>query len=222
MQYLSSIFTPAKRARQAGFTVLELMVATTIFAIILLVLTAGVMSFSRDYFASITRGNTQTVARSIIDDITKTIQFGQTVPTIVNQGKTTILCLDNVEYLFATGYQVSDANDLPKHQSKYGLIKRLAPAGCPITPNMDITKNSFTLNTATDHELLGKHMRISELLAPAVGSNTYTVTVRVANGDDDLFSGTPAWASIVCKDGSGSQFCAIADLTTTVQQRITK
>jgi hypothetical protein len=68
-------------------------------------------------------------------------------------------------------------------------------------------------------------MRISKLEVLQLGNNTYTVNIRVAYGDDDLFGITgpnPVWGTIVCKDGAGSQFCAVSDLSTTVQQRITK
>ncbi|CAN5386864.1 hypothetical protein BH09PAT4_BH09PAT4_08310 [soil metagenome] len=208
--------------RQAGFTVLELMVATTVFAVVLLVLTAGVLSFSKSYFSSTTRGNTQVVARALIDDIAKTIQFGQSVPTTNSTGNTKVLCLDNVQYLYATGFQVSAATNIPQHQSKYGVIKRVSTTGCPAPA--DIT-GGFAFNSTTDKELLAKHMRISKLDVLQLGNNTYTVNIRVAYGDDDLFGitgPTPVWATIVCKDGAGSQFCAVSDLSTTVQQRITK
>lgn len=222
MRNLSLKARSVAKGSSAGFTVLELMVATTVFAIVLLVLTAGVLSFSRDYFASTTRGNTQVVARALIDDIAKTIQFGQSIPATNASGNTKVLCLDNVQYLYATGYQVAAATNLPKHQSKYGMIKRVSASGCPAPA--DIT-GGFAFNASTDKELLSKNMRISKLDVLALGNNTYTVNVRVAYGDDDLFGITgppPAWSTIVCKSGAGSQFCAVSDLSTTVQQRITK
>lgn len=211
----------AKPSNQAGFTVLELMVATTIFAIVLLVLTVGVLSFSRDYFSSVTRSDTQTVARAISDDISKTLQFSGGSPTIGSSGKTASWCIDNVQYLYATGYEVSDAANLAKHQSKYGLIKRVSTSGCGTVS--DLT-GAYVFNGATDKELLGKNMRISALNIQKV-NDAYNVHVRVAYGDDDLLgvtATTSAWDTISCKSNTGSQFCAVSDLATTVQQRITR
>lgn len=211
--------------RQAGFTVLELMVATAVFTIVLLVLTAGVLHFSKDYFSSITRSNTQVVARSIIDDISKAIRFGQTAATITTvSARTKQLCIDNVQYLYATGYEVASTSNLPQHQSKYGLVKRITAPGCPSPP--DITSGGFSITGGTnDHELLTKHMRVSDLQVQSLGNNTYRIRVRVAYGDDDLLgvSGAPAnWATISCRSGASSQFCAVSDLSTVVQQRVTR
>lgn len=203
---------------QAGFTVLELMVATSIFAIVLLVLTVGVMSFSRDYFSSINRSSTQTVARSIIDDIAHTIQFSGSTLTENVVGNTHAWCFDNVQYLAATGYQVTPTSDLANFKNTYGLIKRVA-SGCG---NVDVTNNgSYTFDQNTDKELLAKNMRISLLQISKVG-NAYTIHVRVATGDTELFNniGPPDWSQMACKSQSGSQFCAVSDLSTTVEQRI--
>ena len=212
------------RAKQAGFTVLELMVATTIFAIVLMVLTVGVLSFSRDYFSSVTRSNTQTVARAIMDDIAKTIQFGQTVPQSGVSGGTQVLCIDNVEYLYTIGTQVSTVVDSAKHQGKYGLVKRVPASACGSSAP-DITSGAAFFNSSTDKELLAKNMRLSDLSVTPAGTDTFTIRVRVAYGDDDLLGVTPTtsvWNTLSCKSGSGSQFCAVSDLSTTVQQRIIK
>ena len=214
------IFSRKHRAddRQAGFTVLELMVATTIFAIVLLVLTVGVLSFSRDYFSSVNRSNTQTVARAIIDDIAKTIQFSSASLTTGDQGSTSARCIDNVQYLYAPGYEVSDTTDLSNHKSKYGLIKRVSSNGCG---GVDLV-SGYTFNATEDKELLGKNMRISALSVTPTGDNVFTIRVRVAYGDDDLFANlNPSdWSKMACRGGVGSQFCAVSDLSTTVQQRI--
>ena len=201
---------------QAGFTVLELMVATTIFAIVLLVLTVGVLSFSRDYFSSVTRSNTQTAARGIIDDVARSIQFAGSASPGPTVGNTKSWCIDSVQYLYTIGYEVSDVTDLAKHRSKYGLIKKVGGGGCG---GVDIT-SSYSL-TAQDKELLAKNMRLSDLDIQK-SNNTYTIRVRVAYGDDDVLGVTSStvWNTIACKSGAGSQFCAISDLTTTVEQRI--
>jgi prepilin-type N-terminal cleavage/methylation domain-containing protein len=200
---------------QSGFTVLELMVATTIFAIVLLVLTVGVLSFSRDYFSSVTRSNTQTVGRNIIDDITRTIQFSSAGLTENDTGNTHAWCFDNVQYLAAAGYEVGASFDATTHKSKYGLIKRVS-AGCG---GVDITSATYAFNSATDKELLSKNMRIS-LLSIAKPGDVYNIQVRIAYGDDDVFASIADMTKLACKSQAGSQFCAVSDLSTTVQQRI--
>jgi hypothetical protein len=194
------------------------MVATTVFAIVLLVLTVGVLSFSRDYFASVNRSNTQTVARAIIDDIAKTIQFSSASLTTGDQGATSARCIDNVQYLYAPGYEVSDTANLSTHKSKYGLIKRVSSSACG---GVDLI-SGYAFSASQDKELLGKNMRISALSITSTGDHVFTIRVRVAFGDDDLFTNLDPtdWSKMKCRSGAGSQFCAVSDLSTTVQQRI--
>jgi hypothetical protein len=47
----------------------------------------------------------------------------------------------------------------------------------------------------------------------------YSIDVRVVYGDDDLLI-NPTATNATCKVGSGSQFCAVSELSTVVQQRI--
>lgn len=218
--------TDRKLARSTGFTVLELMVATSIFAVVLLVLTAGVLSFSRDYFASVTRSNTQAVARAILDDVAHSIQFAQTAPTsFATTGGTAATCIDNVMYSYAVGVQVSAASG-PNHQNKYGMVKRIPAVSC--SAPADITDPTYVFNKDQEQELLGKNMRISVFSIDPLGNDTFTIHVRVAYGEDDLFGipstfgsvATDDWGTLACKSGSGSQFCAVSDLSTTVQRRI--
>jgi hypothetical protein len=192
------------------------MVATTTFAVILLVLTVGVLSFSRDYFSSVTRSNTQTVTRSIIDDVAHSLQFSGT--DLGSDPTTTkAWCVGNVQYLYATGYEVANVAsvDTANHKNKYGLIKRVSTGSC----DADITTSSFSFNPATDKELLAKNMRISQFSIVKSG-DAYAIHIRVAYGDDDMFISLADMSKLTCKSQAGSQFCATSDLTTTVQQRI--
>src|SRR3990172_9120101 len=58
-----------------GFTIVELMIATTIFSVILLIVTFGMLQIGRTYYKGITLTKTQNAARSIIDTISQDIQF---------------------------------------------------------------------------------------------------------------------------------------------------
>ncbi len=208
----------------SGFTILELMVATTIFAVILLVLTAGVLSFTRDYFASVTRTKTQTVARAVVDDITRAIQFSGVEPVLDRDanGNIKAICIGNVAYYSATGTELSKINNAAKHQNVYGLVKRLSTSAIsctPPTPNIA----GFAFNAATDQEMLARNIRVSDLDIHSIGQGEYVIRLRLAYGDDDLFgiTGAPAsWADIRCNPNAGSQYCAVSDLTTTAQRRI--
>ncbi|HPG37411.1 MAG TPA: prepilin-type N-terminal cleavage/methylation domain-containing protein [Candidatus Saccharibacteria bacterium] len=64
------------RRQQSGFTIVEMMIATAIFSIILLIITAGVMAFSRQYMRGQTASNLQFTARQVTAQMGQDIQFG--------------------------------------------------------------------------------------------------------------------------------------------------
>lgn len=195
---------PDLRRNSRGFTILELMVATLIFAVILLVITAGVIRFTTQYFKGVTSTKTQAAARTIIDDISRQIQYGKNVNPNLTAGGVKGLCIDNVLYSYQIGAQVDNG--------KHAITKYSGTSCNSATPNMNL-----------GNELLGSHMRLAALDVTQVDAQTYTVHVHVLYGDNDLLvPASAAWNDKHCASVTGSQFCASSDLTTTVQQRVDK
>lgn len=221
------------RRRQAGFTIMELMVATTIFSIVLLVITVGVMHFSHDYYKGITSNSTQAVARAVINDVAQNIQFGRTVTTgLGDDSGPTGFCIDNTLYSYTIGDEVAPTDNPAQHQARFGLIKSVGGSSCAGSTPLNVADPSTTL-TSSDSDLLGDNMRLAALDVTSGDNNTYVVHVRVLYGDDDLLLDTDSgkllseesydWSNpsaVTCASTAGSQFCAVSDLTTTVQQRL--
>jgi hypothetical protein len=65
-------------------------------------------------------------------------------------------------------------------------------------------------------------MRLGDLTINPLGGGAYTVHVRVIYGDSDVLTSPNGsdWSNVTCQGGAGSQFCAVSDLTTTVQTRL--
>jgi len=209
-----------KQSAASGFTILELMIAASVFAVILLVVAGGVISFTNDYYKGITSSKTQDVTRSIIDTLTQSIQFGKSVSTgLSGPGGAQGICIDNTLYSYVIGQQVTDTSPNGAiHQAYHGLIADSGGCGAPSVPNSNAALAS------TRRELLGQHMRLSALSVSSAGT-LYTIHVRVIYGDDDLLvptvGGGTNWANELCGGSiTGSQFCAVSDLTTTVKQRL--
>jgi prepilin-type N-terminal cleavage/methylation domain-containing protein len=212
------------RKNQAGFTIFELMIATSIFAVVLVVLAAGVVSFSKSYYKGINTSKTQQVARSIVSDIGQNIQFGRIVTVKpAGPGGSQGLCVDNTLYSWRVGFQLAGDSDSAQHHTRFGLVKTIGTDCSAIAPQNVTSLSSLGQN---EHELLGDHMRLGDLTVTAGTNHTYTISVKVIYGDDDVLappvSGTTDWSKISCVDGDGSQFCATSQLTTTVEQRITE
>lgn len=210
-----------KSGGASGFTIVELMIATMVFSIVLLVIAVGVLRFTNAYFKGINSSKTQAAARAVMSQVAQSIQFSKVVTPLARSGNTDGICVDNTLYSFVVGQQVTDvAPNGAKHQGYHGLVVS-NPGSCSvgITPNVPA---SSALPSGS-RELLGQHMRLGALDVSPAGK-LYKIHVRVIYGDDDLL--TPAvsagtdWANEVCSGATGEQFCAVSDLTTTVEQRL--
>lgn len=206
-----------KPTNQKGFTIMELMIATIVFGVVLLTITVAIMQFTRVYYKGITESTTQDTTRTIIDQIAQGIQFsGGTVTTTATNptaGGSYAFCVGNTQYSFTTGYQMEDGPTA--NQTYHALVSRVV-AGCTAaSPAQNVRSASVT-----GRELLAPHMRIARLQVTNVKDNIYKVSLRVVYGDDDVLN-NPRAANASCKTISiGGQFCAVTDITTTVVKRV--
>lgn len=227
---------------QAGFTIVELMIATMVFSVVIFIITAGVLTFTHSYYRGVTSSTTQNTARGIMDAISQAIQFSG--KTVVETNLTTdptadpyngFFCAGDYVYMFSLGKQLPDS----PIRGDWGLYRATKPVAD--------TCAALGGPTSDGTELLGPHMRVANIsVAPAsgspAGSRLYTVSIRLAYGDSDLLC-SPAingtlkggcqkgaisydpddiWyaSDMTCKSQTGSQFCAVSALSTTVFQRV--
>lgn len=203
-----------------GFTVIELMIATAVFAVVLVVVTAGILQVSRLYYKGVNQANTQSVVRSITDVIAQTIQFGGGTVTPTSGGAATptapkVLCIGNQRFTYDLGWQVVDsAPNASKHQAYHGLVQDNF-SGCSAT-----TAQTITAQTILGRELLSPNMRLSKLNVIDLGSNLYRIEVRVIYADDDLLKAANDPLTTCINETAGTQFCSISELSTVVTKRV--
>lgn len=213
---------------QTGFTIVELMIATLVFSIILIVITTGVMQFTKSYYQGINSTNTQNVTRSAIDKLSQAIQFtGSNVQVGAN-----VVCIGDQKYSYRIGKKLSTT--VTADTAQQVLYQKPMGATC--------TTTDFT---AGGKELMGKNMRlaafsVTNLAAP--NNNLWSINMRVAYGDLDLLcspsiapaspggckatsaslTGAQAAAApnMICRPTNGSQFCSVSALNTTVVKRM--
>lgn len=221
---------------EAAFTIVELMIATLIFSVILVIITTGIIHFTTDYYKGINTSATQTAARNIAAIIAQNLQYGggkdDYKPNTAG-GNNRYICIGSVRMDYNLGNQLTKGapgND-------YGVVITADNCGHGYTG-------------ATTKEYLGPNMRVTNLDVTQISgaSNLYKISVGVAYGDIDLLcarsraSGTAGscsststtsslnWgladatygtegASVTCKSGKGSQFCAVSHLNTQVVSR---
>jgi len=210
---------------QKGFTVVELLIATAIFSVVLLIVTFGIIQITRVYYKGITETNTQSAARTIVDDISQSIQFGGTGNIQATSGSTPGtsygFCIGNQLFSYVLGYQVVDSPNSSLKQGYHGLVlSAAASCGGPSSP---VANLRTTANIPNSRELIGKNMRLSKLsVQPVAGtSNLWNITVKIMYGDDDVFTTVPTNPAAACKNiVQGTQFCAISELNTIVEKRV--
>lgn len=227
---------------QRAFTIVELMIATMVFSVILLLVTTGVIQIGSAYYKGALQSRTQETARNIIDEISRGIQFsGDRV--VINTGYDVAanpypqpggrygLCVGGTAYSYIIDRQLRDPNGPPgtTDQRPYMLMSYRPTEGCSTYPTgADVGSNPIyapaSVNTQYPNaykELLGIGMRLTALQIQDNGNNTYTITVEVASGERELFE--PADTNLIstaCRGSVGNQFCAMSRLTTTVQKRV--
>lgn len=201
--------------KQLGFTIIELLIATAVFSTILLLCTYGLLQIGRVYLKGLTLSRTQEVSRNALAEVSQAIQYsGSSVNppnvTPAGAGVRVVFCVGNVRYTFVTDRQLTDRTPAGD-QTTQGFIKD-EPNSCdPTAPVQPAFVNP--------KELLGVNMRLMNFSVTKVGAtDSYRVSIRVVFGDTTLL--TPDHLNCRAGNSAGGGFCAVSELTTTVQQRV--
>lgn len=193
------------KATSQGFTVVELMIATTVFSVILLLCTFGILTIGKAYYKGATISNTQESARGALDTITQAIQYSSDNPSTTFTNGTGVFCIGDLQFSYAVGPKVTGT------QHALVLNRKSIPACTSVNMNAALPTGA--------RELLGNNMRLSSFY---VTSSTvgYDVGIKVTFGDDDLVDLTSGPAYGNCLGGAGSEYCAVSQLDTTVHKRL--
>lgn len=208
-----------------GFTIIELMIATSVFAVVLLLIATGILQIGKTYYKGVAQARTQSVARNVIDEISRGIQFsggGSSVTArLMDPSNTTYgICINDIVYEFALDTILDPSGGAGKSQ-RVLLAHRGSCSGFNSGSLTNIVATPPPLMAGdVNRELLGEGMRLLEL--NVTGTNPYTVTVVVALvTDNNLLTGSaPYNANTLCKGGTGQEFCAVSKLETIVQKRV--
>lgn len=219
MRYRARNNTRHKVTRdEAGFTMVELLIATAVFSLVLLICSMAIVQVGRMYYKGVITNRTQDTSRQVIEDIASAIQFGSeteatqfyesVAPADIGGNMVGVICVGGSRYTYVT--------NRPLGQVAHVLWKDPRPGTC--TP-----ANVASASLSGGQELLGTNMRLPTGIAVsqlADSTGRWAVTLRVAYGETvDLFEGgNPAQP---CRGtNAGGQFCAVSDLSTSVIRRL--
>lgn len=209
--------------KQSGFTLVELLIATVIFSIILLGGTSAIIQIGRMYYKGLLASQTQATARSVTEALSRPIQFSgsdvRSDPPVDKSGiQTGAYCIGDQRFTYGLNAQIDDSVSAytADHKTPHALWQDTHDATLPCT-SVDLI--SIT-STTPGKELLGQRMRLGRTFNVSGSNNVWTITAPIIYGDDDL----------VLPDGDnptgcrgladGAQWCAVSNLTTNVFRRI--
>ncbi|MBI1856818.1 type II secretion system protein [Candidatus Saccharibacteria bacterium] len=205
--------------KQTGFTIIELLIATLVFSVILLLATSGLLQIGRLYNKGVINSRTQEVARTIMEDISQSIQFngGNVTPAIMSSGvapnTSTGFCIGQRRYSMILGKEMADTS------TSHGLVADTITSSCTTSvAALDLSQTSPP-GANNPREFLAPFMRIAYLDVTSYGNNLYRISLRLAYGDDDLLTSLTGYTA-QCKDEDGTQFCSTAELSTIIQKRV--
>lgn len=213
---------------ESGFTIIELMIASLIFSTVLVLITVGVLYFTSMYYKGVNLTSTQTTTRKIVDNIAQAIQFSGgtiTAPGIDTATGASVICIGSKRYTYKTDRQVVENVTDIAHEVHHGLVVDIPSGGiCTNTTGVSGFANAGALSDIDEFELVGTDQRLNNFSITRVGTtNSWVISVAVSFGKYDLFTSsldTDPQAYDFCKASDGSQYCAAAKLTTTVEKRV--
>lgn len=219
--------------KHQGFTVVELLIATAVFGVVLLIASVALIQVGKTYFKGINTSATQDATRSIMDEVSQSIQFGggNSIQTFLSATPKKYFCTKEKRYVYVTGIKLT--NNPANHVFMSDNQGLGASTPCP-DPNTSGWPDTTPPNNNQAVELLKPGMRLAKFNLMQDSTGLYNIDIRVAFGDDDLLCTpeqlncsnntatdfTQNLSNLKCKGQSGSQFCGISELSTSVQKRL--
>lgn len=227
----------SKKTNSKGFTIVELLIASGVFSLMLLTVSALIIQISRLYYKGSVLTNTQTVARDLIRDIAEPIRLQSAnvvgpiskgalapAPNPMNSHIVYSLCIGSQRITYVEGLVASDS---PGYDGNAGTITHpvwkdevSSPTDC-ISTGVDLTSS---IPSAGGKDMLGDNMRLKTLFIKSSDpplEDLWNITVGVIYGDADLIDPAPPEIPQRCRGAiAGSQWCAVAQYESKAFKRI--
>jgi prepilin-type N-terminal cleavage/methylation domain-containing protein len=182
---------------QSGFTIVELLVATAVLSVILMIVTVVMVGIGNLYYRGINQARIQSNVRSLTDEISQKLQLSDgssfTVknpdPSVPGYHIAHALCIGTTRYNYVLNEQIGSADPVSGSPVKHVLWRdTIAVDGCSVLDNFwkeDIPQVGGADDDGS--ELIAPHSRLSSFdVAQASSNQPYHVSIGVAFGDGDL------------------------------------
>ena len=211
---------------QKGFTIIELLIATSVFSLVLLVALGSFLQIGRLFYKGVSLTSVQNVATQTLNDMAGNLQVATDYTGQQTSGGYYYFCIDGTRYTYTThtynSQQVSSVANSSASPFSYspgsndfGLLKD-SPGGCSAPCGISCGPTGFDKTKPV--EMLGDQMRLVNITITTSATNLYNIKLVVAYGADSVLSfstGPPPSAS--CLGNSANQaFCSVVSTSTAV------
>jgi prepilin-type N-terminal cleavage/methylation domain-containing protein len=205
-----------------GFTIIELLIATAVFSVVLLIFLSAFLKISQLFYKGVNMTNTQENARNIVQTIADDIQFYQVTPQVYKD--LNYFCIGDHVYYYEPGVQYTPGNN------SYGL-QRVESVCVPASGRVVFVTGSPNIQNMLDPGMQVNKLDIDcqnsictiSLKLVYYGSDkTVFVSNNSAYNSDPTSSGYNADQApdASCTGAPNStQYCATASYNSTVLQR---
>lgn len=215
------------RSDNKGFTIVELMIATVVFSMVLLLLSLAIVQVGRMFYKGTAINRTQDTARKVTDDIVQAIQFGPSsmsgpvsgaprlVGTAPNQFTAQSLCIGGIRYSFVDDRSLGGNS---AYQAKHVLWKDRTSD--PTCPPLDLSRDYDPASSSDGEEMLGENMRAALIDVTPPSDGIWGISVTISYGDQpDLFETGSSFSKCIGTN-AGGQFCAVSTISTNAVKRL--
>lgn len=197
-----------RRQAEAGFSMIELLLAMAIFSMALVIVSAGFINIVRLYQSGLASRSTQQNARLLLEEMSRTVRdSGSATPVAVTTGVGGVtvfsrVCLQNGSRIVV--FAVDGAGNLRQ--------------GTTTAPNCPAPVFDSSWKTINDSSVRVTQFAVDSTgkVGPAGGTVMMTITVASNNNINNL---DPNTNNTTCRPGAGSQFCAVTTLSSTATLR---
>jgi prepilin-type N-terminal cleavage/methylation domain-containing protein len=217
--------------QQSGFTIIEMLIATSVLSVLLLVSALVIQNIGNTFYKVNTQSRVQDNVLSITNEISQELIHSTNVNNInvlPTAGTPGYFCVDNYRYTYVIGKQMSYPSN-PKSNQTFHVLWRDSPT-LPCATALPNLNNSVPSPGGT--ELIGSNSRLtafcvgiynssspSPCTKQPINSSAFNITIGAAYGDDDLLT-QPTSTNAACKGSISDQFCATSFLTTIANNRM--
>ncbi len=208
--------TATKKANQTnGFTIIELMIALTFIAFLLIFIVIMTMRITQMYSKGMTLKSINQSSRTIVEQMARDISASTQPETKNVDGAATILCTSGATYLWNPMSKIETGNaQLNNISYKAGTQEEDIPVYLVRSTKTDVCADSGKVNSLeysdeSNQELLSSAAAVIDVQLSKMAGSPKLQKLNVKLGTPDKTAYEPG--ENTCLSGSAGDFCATAE-----------